>query len=374
VPYVDPVCGPLTLNVYRSPTFTADRPVVLVQHGVMRNGDDYRDYWVEAADRHGLLIVAPTFDESRWPDLASYNDGRVLAHRNRPEAWTYAVLPRLVQALQAEGITTQAKVYLFGHSAGGQFVHRLMSSQSHAEFEAVTAGNAGWYTLPSLAGAPFPEGMADVGLGHTHLVALLAFPMTILVGDRDNDVTDPYLPRQEGAMRQGPHRLARAHHYFECGKQAAASLQVPFKWQLVEVPGVGHDGRTMSAVCASLWFDGRMLPAADIARLVSMDDTSTPIPTLTAPPLPKYVRCVCVCVCVCLLGVWTLQPYICVCICVCVCQGSTVTLNKIYTIVYTLFGLHLKYVGESQTSVGQSVQTHTHTHTHTHTTCDTHLA
>ncbi|MFQ6711648.1 alpha/beta hydrolase, partial [Bordetella pertussis] len=33
------------------------------------------------------------------------------------------------------------------------------------------------------------------------------------------------------------------------------------------VPGIGHDGQAMSQVCASLWFDGRMPDAAELARL-----------------------------------------------------------------------------------------------------------
>ncbi|MCR2410909.1 S9 family peptidase, partial [Salmonella enterica] len=66
-------------------------------------------------------------------------------------------------------ITDGQNVYLFGHSAGGQFVHRLMSSQSHAPFKAVAAGNPGWYTLPTFD-HPFPEGMDGVGLTEDHLV------------------------------------------------------------------------------------------------------------------------------------------------------------------------------------------------------------
>ena len=42
---------------------------------------------------------------------------------------------------------------------------------------------------------------------------------------------------------------------------------MPFGWTLQVVPGIGHDGRAMSAVCASLWFDGKMPDAAELARL-----------------------------------------------------------------------------------------------------------
>ena len=54
IPYVDEDRNsdrPFTLHTYRPYNYTADRPVVFVQHGVLRNGDDYRDFWIPAAHR-----------------------------------------------------------------------------------------------------------------------------------------------------------------------------------------------------------------------------------------------------------------------------------------------------------------------------------
>lgn len=68
---------PVILNTYRAVNYVLGNPVVLVQHGVMRNGDDYRDFRIPAADKHGLLIVASTFSDEHWPGLQSYNNGRV---------------------------------------------------------------------------------------------------------------------------------------------------------------------------------------------------------------------------------------------------------------------------------------------------------
>ena len=74
----------------------------------------------------------------------------------------------------------------------------------------------------------------------------------ILAGDQDIATDDPTLPSEPAAMRQGPHRFARAHNYFEAGRKEAERRGVPFNWTLQVVPGIGHDGRAMSAVCASL--------------------------------------------------------------------------------------------------------------------------
>ena len=271
IPYIDDdrnADRPFKLQTYRPYGYTPDRPVVIVQHGV-RNGDEYRDFWVPAADKHKLLIVALTFSNEIWPGVESYNNGRVFSAGGNPrhiDGWTYALVGSVVRDLIAAEITDGQNVYLFGHSAGGQFVHRLMSSQSHAPFKAVAAGNPGWYTLPTFD-HPFPEGMAGVGLTEDHLVKLLAYPMTILAGDQDIATDDPNLPSEPAAMRQGPHRFARAQNYFEAGRKEAERRGVPFNWTLQVVPGIGHDGRAMSAVCASLWFDGRMPDDAELARL-----------------------------------------------------------------------------------------------------------
>lgn len=260
---------PFTLQTYRPYGYTADRPVVIVQHGVLRNGDDYRDFWIPAADKHNVLIVAPTFSNEIWPGVESYNNGRVFSPGGNPrhiDGWTYALVGRVFADLRASGVTDVEQAYLFGHSAGGQFVHRLMSSQAHTPFCAVTAGNPGWYTLPTFEHR-FPEGLDGVGLTEDHLVRLLAYPMTILAGDQDISTNDPNLPSDPAALRQGSHRFARAHHYFEAGKREAERRGVPFGWTLQVVPGIGHDGRAMSAACASLWFEGKLPSNEELAKM-----------------------------------------------------------------------------------------------------------
>ncbi|TEA79159.1 alpha/beta hydrolase [Allopusillimonas ginsengisoli] len=261
---------PITLHSYRSEGYAPGRPVVIVQHGMLRNGDDYRDFWIPAADKHQLLIVAPTFSNEAWRDVDHYNNGSVFEPQDGTlrdaNSWAYAIVGRIVDCLRSSGMMSDDKVYLFGHSAGGQFVHRLMSSQGHEWYKAAAPANAGWYSLPTFDHV-FPEGMGGIGLSQDSLARLFAYPMMILAGDQDIVTDDPNLPSGPAALRQGKHRYARAHHYFEVGKQEAARLGVPFNWSLHTVPGIGHDGRAMSAACASLWFEGRLPSDHELAAL-----------------------------------------------------------------------------------------------------------
>jgi len=161
---------------------------------------------------------------------------------------------RVLQALRASGITRRRTARLYGHSAGAQFVHRLTAIEPHEPFEAMVSANAGWYTLPTL-GRPFPEGLAGLGLGPDALERWFAYPMTILAGDRDIDESDENLPREPGALAQGPTRFARAAYFHAFGEREAARTGLPFRWRLVTAPGVAHDGAAMSRAASALWFE-----------------------------------------------------------------------------------------------------------------------
>lgn len=247
---------PLVIHTYRPAAHGPDDPVVLVQHGVKRNGDEYRDYWIEAAEKHRLLIATTTFGDAAFPKPENYNNGSVVAPGGamRPrEEWLYAILPRVVEALRAGGVTRRRQVRLFGHSAGGQFVHRLSATQPHDPYEAIVAANSGWYTLPVLDQA-FPAGLGGIGLTPADLARWLAFPLTVFAGDRDVDLSDPNLPSNPEALAQGPTRFARAHYFVEKGHAEAKRLGVACNWNLVTVPGVGHDGNAMGRAVAAHWF------------------------------------------------------------------------------------------------------------------------
>ncbi|MFC3125149.1 alpha/beta hydrolase [Pseudoroseomonas globiformis] len=265
IPYIDEAgdpSRPLLLHTYRPNGFTEDSPVVIVQHGMKRNGDEYRDFWIPAADRHKLLIVAPTFGDDEYPGASLYNNGHVLAEDGavRPRhQWGYEVPARVFGLLREAGITRRARAHLFGHSAGGQFGHRLASTQPLTSFEAIAVGNPGWYTLPTLD-RRFPEGMGGIGLADGAVEALLAYPLLLLAGEQDIETSGPSLPANPEAVAQGAHRYARAAHYLAAGQREAERRGITCRWRLQSVPHIGHDGAAMSRVCASLWFEGTMPP------------------------------------------------------------------------------------------------------------------
>lgn len=255
---------PLEINFYRPAKHGPDDEVVFVQHGMLRNGDDYRDFWIDAAEEYNLLIVAPTFGNEHYPKAEGYNNGLLVGEDGAIAAqddWLYAVPARVLAALRKAGVTKRDKVRLFGHSAGGQFVHRLLATQAETPFETAFAANSGWYTLPTLE-RRFPEGLDGLGLGEAGLARWLAWPMVIFAGDQDIVTSDPNLPAQAEALAQGPMRYARAHFMLDFAKAEAAKHGLPCNWTLITVPGIGHDGAAMSRAAAAWWYEGR-IPSAE---------------------------------------------------------------------------------------------------------------
>src|SRR4051812_16087406 len=56
----------LEVFTYR-PAAYRDGPLLVTFHGVKRDADTYRNSAVPLADRFGMLVIAPHFDEKRFP-------------------------------------------------------------------------------------------------------------------------------------------------------------------------------------------------------------------------------------------------------------------------------------------------------------------
>jgi hypothetical protein len=242
----------IVIHTHRPASFTAESPIVMVMHGRARNGDEYRDFFVPDSDRRGFLVVAPTFDEAQYPNPWAYNYGEMCDADVKilpRERWLFPVLEAVFNDVLARTASKRKRFCLFGHSAGSQLVHRLATFGWLDTIERAVAANAGSYTLP-MRGEQYPFGLDGTPIGDNELCALFSRPLVVQLGDRDIETTEANLPREPGAMRQGPYRFARGHHYFETAKREAKRLGVPLKWSLSIVPGVAHSGQNMAPFAA----------------------------------------------------------------------------------------------------------------------------
>ena len=155
MPYVDPAFPGRTLLLHSARPRRHDpaTPVLFVHHGVGRNGADYRDYWLRLVDEAGILAISIEFPEESFPEYLWYHFGNLHDDSGTPnprEQWTYGIDERLFAALQDQGLTHRRRYGLFGHSAGGQFVHRMLSFGFRDRVAVAVSANAGTYAMPDL--------------------------------------------------------------------------------------------------------------------------------------------------------------------------------------------------------------------------------
>ena len=255
LPYFDPSFPDrlLILHAARPRDWSSDDPVVFVHHGVARNGRDYRDYWLPHVDQGGFLAIAIEFPEASFPDILvqfrqPVRRGRQTESAPPMDLWDRSAAVRGA----AQPGDYQARRYgVFGHSAGGQYVHRMLSFGYRDRVAVAVTANAGTYAMPDLA-IDWPWGLGATEVTPDDLKTFLGFPVTIMAGTEDIKTTGRFFPKGPKSLRQGPTRFARAHRYLQTGQEAAAELGVSLAWRVVEVPGVGHDGRGMSDAAAPL--------------------------------------------------------------------------------------------------------------------------
>ena len=235
---------PFQVFTYR-PSGCAEPSLLFVFHGNARTAESYRNSTRAFADRACFVVYAPVFDAERFPTWSYHRgglvkDGRVLP----PSEWTVDLVPDLVEwARLREG--GDRPVFIFGHSAGGQFLSRVMAFAPPAGVERVVIANPSTYVLPvESEAAPYGFGGLPPDLDARRMMqAYLEAPITIYLGE--DDVGEKDLTMTPEAVRQGENRFERGHKVFRLAAKVAASNGWRFGWTLVEAEDVGHTARGM---------------------------------------------------------------------------------------------------------------------------------
>ena len=234
---------PLEVWYQASAVALADGPAVFVMHGTRRDADRYRDQWLAAAEASNLVVLVPRFSRSDFAGASGYNLGGLLDTEPGTRAFD-ALEPIFRTVLQHPGRSRDDGYYLYGHSAGAQFVHRYVLFADAPGLKAAVAANSGWYTMPTPAAA-FPYGLHGPVGELANRERAFAVPLIVALGELDNDPAAPYLRHTDEAEAQGPHRLARGLAFIAAAEQAAQRNDWPLRWQLERVAGAGHDNAAM---------------------------------------------------------------------------------------------------------------------------------
>lgn len=248
----------LSAFVYRATAFNpSDGPIWFVMHGVGRGSQAYIRAAAPVAERHDALAIAIEFSARAYPETEDYTLGVTTrgepdenAHAERRwrdrDSYVYSEVEHVFAAVRRSIGGRQEGYYLFGHSAGAQFVHRLLTFLPDAHVLRAVAANAGWYTLPVSgddARFAMPYSLRGSPLEGVELRSLFRTQLTVMLGARDTAEVDADL-RLRGtpaAMAQGTTRLERGQNYFATARDAASKIGAPFNWRLAIVPHAAHD-------------------------------------------------------------------------------------------------------------------------------------
>ena len=209
-------------------------PLLVCVHGISRNAEEHIRHFAPLAQRCGIAVAAPLFQECEFPDYQRL--GRSGRGRRADRA-----LNEMLAELRANAGVDAERIYLFGHSGGGQFVHRYMMANPERVARFVVSA-AGWYTYPD-SGRAFPLGIApdpllpDVTFDPD---AFLRVCGTILVGEGDIGRSRSLRTGPVVDADQGRNRIERARRWVEAMNDEAIRRGLPPPLDLIVLPAAGH--------------------------------------------------------------------------------------------------------------------------------------
>ena len=248
----------------------------MVIPGAGRNGDDYRDSWIEESEKYSVLIISPSYPEKEY-NYGDYHLGGIVKNLNlsrgvsfkkgtnqvhidenviefnvneNMEDWIFNDFDRIFKLVKKATKSKQRKYDMFGHSAGGQILHRLALLYPNSKADRMLASNAGTYTFPDY-NTNFPFGIENVGIQQKKLKKSFKKKLVLFLGELDNESeTRGRMLRSETVDKQGTNRLDRGQNYYKFSKELAENYGMKFNWKLEIVPNVGHDQKKMAGGAA----------------------------------------------------------------------------------------------------------------------------
>ena len=234
--------GDITVEYIVPASANADTPVLIVVPGARRNADTYRDQWLALAKQHTFIVLAIGCSLQVCEDEYQYNLGGIVTPLGgpRPESVQfYSVPEKVFQDFTARFESNQKTFALYGHSAGGGFVHTYMLAKPDAPVSRAVAANPAFFTFPDTESA-YPFGLANSPYQADDIDSWLTQPLTIILGDQDLGPRTKAISNSPAANAQGRNVYARGLSFYAFAMNTAVERNIQHRWQLEVVRGVGH--------------------------------------------------------------------------------------------------------------------------------------
>lgn len=271
----------ITIYYHKPKNMSSNTKILMVIPGSGRNGDSYRDSWIETSEKHNILILSPSYPEKDYPygdyhlggivkDLNltkgitfKKNSNQVLMDEDKVEfsinkdanQWIFNDFDRFFTIAKKATKSKQRKYDMFGHSAGGQILHRFALMSPNSKANRILASNAGSYTSTD-KNTNFPFGIKNIDISKKSLKKAFQKNLVLFLGELDNaSETGGRILRSKTADKQGTHRLARGNYFYNHSAETAKNLNMKFNWKLVVIPDVGHNQKEMAKAAAKYLYE-----------------------------------------------------------------------------------------------------------------------
>jgi len=211
-----------------------DAALFVTVHGISRNAEEHAQRFSCYAERQGVILIAPLFSLERFPRyqrLVGKDGGR------EADMMLLDIVAEVGGLIPVE----TSKMYLFGFSGGGQFVHRF-TMRHPQRVERYVVASAGWYTFPDPEQS-FPRGIRpNKHLPHVllDLSTFLTIPGSVIVGERDVKPGTALNKNPKINAQQGVHRRERGERWIQAMNEAAQQAGLPTHFSFDVAPDCGH--------------------------------------------------------------------------------------------------------------------------------------
>jgi pimeloyl-ACP methyl ester carboxylesterase len=235
--------------------------VFFVIHGYSRTYESYFKNWKSIAEEQNLILISPLFDEDSFSHYQVLNLWGIRADLRLIEIADY-----FIKGLELNN----SKLFMFGFSGGGQFVHRFAMVHPNLVEKAV-AGAAGWYSFPDNT-IDYPYGI-KTSFYHPQSLQFsiditVTLKLAVIVGAEDTLITSNLAQTPE-ANAQGKNRVGRAENWFDAMNKTAIAQNLAFNIHFYEVPGVGHSSKGVIDQSSEFLFGNRTFSIIFIKNLLS---------------------------------------------------------------------------------------------------------
>ncbi|MBR3541578.1 MAG: succinylglutamate desuccinylase/aspartoacylase family protein, partial [Bacteroidales bacterium] len=254
----------------------ATMPILFVMQGADRGWTCLMKTWKQDAQKYRFIVVIPVFTKELYPveeyqEMGVYSEAGTL---NAPGRTAAILIDKVFERFREEIGGRQQHYSFYGHSAGGQFVHRALLLHDSPYVERSVVGSPGWYTFPDNSEMRYPYGVTDLPyINEDDLRRFVTREAWVQVSDGDT-LRESFLRKTPEAELQGRNREERGKSFYASLCKTATDLGVENGWKFVEEHDVAHHSSGMGKRAVKYLFP-------DLVRRVDCKEVMTPAEVIT---------------------------------------------------------------------------------------------